>query len=161
MAVVDSIRTGTILLTFAIMNWTLACWLNGTFLPQGMEKVHVMVFGGTVKCGTLRTSPQRSVSEQILTPKDMFEFCSQTMYGIQFHFVSKESVLEVDRLHQIHFNNTHNIKGTRRYHRYIPQSTTSLAVHDFSLGKQKRIVHVTAHLTQEELPDVTVGGYVA
>ena len=83
------------------------------------------------------------------------------MHGIQFHFVSKESVLEVDRLLQTRFNNSHTIKGTRRYHRCIPQSTTSLAVHDFSLGKQKFIVHVTAHLTQEELSDVTVGGYVA
>ena len=118
--------------------------------------------GGTVKRGTLRASLQRPVSDQILTPKDMFEFCSQTMHGIQFHFVSKESVLEVDRLLQTRFNNSHTIKGTRRYHRYIPQSTTSLVVHDFSLGKQKRIVHVTAHPTQEEeLPDVTVGGYVA
>ena len=104
--------------------------------------------GGTVKRGTLRASLQQPVGDQIFTPKDMFEFCSQTMHGIQFHFVTKESVLEVDRLFQTRFNNSHTIKGTRRYHRYIPPSTTSLAVYDFSMVKQKRTVHVTAHPTQ-------------
>ena len=71
--------------------------------------------GGTVKLGTLKASLQRPVNDQFLTSKDMFEFCSQMMHGIQFHFVSKESVLEVDRLLQTHFNNSHTIKGTPYY----------------------------------------------
>ena len=52
--------------------------------------------GGTAKRLTLKASLQRPVSNQIITPRDMFSFCSESISGIQFYFVSKEAVLEAE-----------------------------------------------------------------
>lgn len=89
---------------------------------------------------------------------NMLEFCSHTMHGIEFHFVSHESVLDADRFFQTHLKNSNIIKDTQRYNRFIPRSTTSLEELDFS---HKRIVHVTDNVIQEKLPDVIIGGCVA
>ena len=92
--------------------------------------------GGTAKRLTLKASLLRPVSNQILNPHDMFLFCSESISSIQFYFVSKEAVLEAEASLEERFSTSHTIKGTQRYHRYIPQSTSTLAVHEISSGER-------------------------
>ena len=88
--------------------------------------------------GTLIASLQHSVSNQIITPCDMLKDCSVNISGIQFYFVSKEAVLEAEAPPRGAFQHEsyHSVKGTQRYHCYIPQSTSTLAVHEISSGER-------------------------
>ena len=116
--------------------------------------------GGTAKHLRLKASLLRPVSNQILNPHDMFLFCSESISGILFYFVSKEAVLEAEASPEEHFSTSHTIKGTQRYHRYIPQSTSTLAVHEISSGERTAVVSVVESL-QIDTSDVTKGSYIA
>ena len=56
-----------------------------------------------------------------------------------------------------HFRTSRTIKGTQRYHRYIPQSTSTLAVHEISSGERTAVVESL----QVDTSDVTKGSYIA
>ena len=116
--------------------------------------------GGTAKRLTLKASLQRPVSNQILTPQDMFAFCRDNIHGVHFYFVSAESIQEVDAALQERFSESHTLKGTQRYHRYVPLSTTTLAVHEVSSGPRARVVSIVEAL-QIDISDVVKGNYVA
>ncbi|KAL5493652.1 hypothetical protein EMCRGX_G014861 [Ephydatia muelleri] len=116
--------------------------------------------GGTAKRLTLKASLQCPVSNQIINPRDMFSFCSENISGIQFYFVSKEAVLEAEASLEERFRTSRTIKGTQRYHRYIPQSTSTLAGHEISLGERTAVVSVVESL-QVDTSDGTKGSYIA
>ena len=54
----------------------------------------------------------------------------------------------------------HTLKDTQRYHRYVPLSTTTLAVHEVSSGSRARVVSIVEAL-QIDISDVVKGNYVA
>lgn len=107
-----------------------------------------------------KASLQRPVSNQILTPQDMFAFCRDNIHGVHFHFVSNETIQEVDAALQQRFSECRTLKGTQRYHRYVPLSTTTLVVHEVSSGPRARVVSIVEAL-QIDIHDVTKGNYVA
>ena len=59
-----------------------------------------------------------------------------------------------------HFSTNHTSKGTQRYHRYVPQSTSTLAVHKISSGERTAVVSIVGSL-QIDTSDVTKGSYIA
>ena len=58
------------------------------------------------------------------------------------------------------FSECHTLKGTQRYHIYVPLSTTTLAVHEVSSGPRARVVSIVEAL-QIDIRDVAKGNYVA
>ena len=64
----------------ATAEWNFFATSHGKTACDGIE--------GTAKRLTLKASLQRPVSNQIITPRDMFSFCSENISGIQFYFVS-------------------------------------------------------------------------
>ena len=92
------------------------------FFATSHSKTACDGIGGTAKHLTLIVSLQHPVSNQVITPRDMFTLCSENISGIQFYFVSKEAVLEAEASprgalqHELY----HSVKGTQRYHCYIP-----------------------------------------
>ena len=65
-----------------------------TFFATSHGKSPCDGIGGTVKRLTARASLQRSTFQQILTARDMFNFCCQIIEGIDFHFISKETMVK-------------------------------------------------------------------
>ena len=55
---------------------------------------------------------------------------------------------------------SHTLKGTQSYHRYVPLSTTTLAVHEVLSGPRARVVSIVEAL-QIDISDVVKGNYVA
>ena len=82
------------------------------------------------------------------------------MSYVQFYFVSKEAVLEAEASLKECFSTSCNIKSTQRYHRYIPQSTSTLAVQEISSGERTAVVSVVESL-QVDTSDVTKASYIA
>ena len=84
----------------------------------------------------------------------MFAFCRDSIHGVHFHFVSNETIQEVDAALQQWFSECHTLKGTQRYHRF------TLAVHGVSSGPRARVVNIVEAL-QIDIRDEAKGNYVA
>ena len=48
--------------------------------------------GGTTKQLAARANLQRSTSDKILTPSDLFRFCGKQLHGIKFLFITKQEI---------------------------------------------------------------------
>ena len=137
MVVQGNIKIVIILLTSVTIR---DCLQSGISLPHHMVKLHVM---GLVE--QQNGLPLMLVFRDpflILIPQDMFAFCRDNIHGVHFHFVSNETIQEVDAALQQWFSECHTLKGTQRYHRYVPLSTTTLAVHAVSSGPRARAVSI-------------------
>lgn len=80
--------------------------------------------GGTTKREITRVSLQRPYTNQILTPKDVYEYCSQNISGVTYQYVSREEITENEKKLENRFQFCQRIPGTRVYHRFIPLSET-------------------------------------
>ena len=70
-------------------DFSISCTWN--FFAISHRKSPCDSIGGTVKRLTARASLQRPIKDQILSTKDMFEFCNLEINGIKFvHLTSKE-----------------------------------------------------------------------
>lgn len=52
--------------------------------------------GGTTKREVTRASMQRPYNDQILTPEDMFKFCTEEITGITYIFVPAEDIKKTE-----------------------------------------------------------------
>ncbi|XP_047133454.1 uncharacterized protein LOC124811601 [Hydra vulgaris] len=76
--------------------------------------------GGTVKRLVANASLQRISTNQILNSRDMFTYCTNNIKGINFIFISSESLIETRLLQSERFKNVKTIPGTRDFHEFIP-----------------------------------------
>ena len=83
-----------------------------TFFATSHGKSPCDGIGGTVKRLTARASLHRSTFQQILTARDMFNFCCQSIEGIDFHFISKENMVEVRGQLADRFSKGRTVPGT-------------------------------------------------
>lgn len=80
--------------------------------------------GATTKREITKISLRRPYTNQILTPKDMFECCSEKFSGIAYLYVSEEEVEDSKKKLERRFQLCQRIPGTRGYHRFVPLSET-------------------------------------
>lgn len=82
--------------------------------------------GGTTKRLVARTSLQRPYKDQILTPQDMYHYCSENITGIKYVFVSTDEIQENETKLKQRFDCCQPIPGTRGYHRFLPISENEI-----------------------------------
>lgn len=78
--------------------------------------------GGTTKREITRVSLQRPYTDQILMPKDMFDYCSQNISGVTYKYVPREEIEENEKKLENRFQFCQRVPGTRVYHRFTPLS---------------------------------------
>ena len=83
--------------------------------------------GGTVKRLATRASLQRPVNNQILTAKEMFQFCEKEIHGIKFMYLTAAEVADVRQKLAERFLIAKTIPGTRGFHQFTPLSVCSIA----------------------------------
>ena len=69
--------------------------------------------GGTVKRLTARASLQRPLTDQILSADAMFRFCKESIEGISFYFISRETMAPVREELAERFSCGSTVPGTR------------------------------------------------
>ena len=82
--------------------------------------------GGTVKRLAARASLQRTTSCHILSAEQMFEFCKESIPGIKFVYVSSTEINTTRTKLDSRFSMAKTIPGTRSYHQYVPESTSTI-----------------------------------
>ena len=97
----------------------------------------------TVKRLAARASLQRPYENQILTPRQLFEFGCSEVPAVNFYYATVEEYENESKLLSKRFEQTRTIAGTHRLHSFRPISTEELEDRDFSLCQNKRVERVT------------------
>lgn len=118
--------------------------------------------GGTTKRLAARASLQRPSSDQILTPKDLFDFCDQNINGIKYIFVTKDEIEESKKFQEERWRESSTIAGTREHHQFVPVDLNSVCVSKVSndtINFVARISNTT--ILYLKLSELSPGCYIA
>ena len=76
---------------------------------------------------TARASLQRPLSNQILTAKEVLDYCLEEIKHIHVSFISKEETDLTRKKLEERFSNTNTLPGTQSFHHFIPLSSSVIA----------------------------------
>ncbi len=78
--------------------------------------------GGTVKRLAARASLQRPYNEQIMTPRQLYDFAVENISAVHFQFCTKEDwEAESEELEE-RFQKAQTVQGTQKLHAFVPLS---------------------------------------
>ena len=80
--------------------------------------------GGTIKRLPAHASLQCPFSNQILTPKQLFDFAEPNVNGVTSFFVSSVEVVSNTGFLKSRFATSSTFKGTQSHHQFIPSSSS-------------------------------------
>ena len=86
--------------------------------------------GGIVKRLAAKASLQQPYSEQIMTPRQLFQFAEDNISGISFFLLHHSGE---DKSLQERFLKARTIEGTHKLHSFIPISPTELMAKIYSI----------------------------
>ena len=114
--------------------------------------------GGTVKRLAARASLQKPYSDQIMTPRQLFDWAVINIPSIHFGYCTLSDYEAEERFLQSRFDKTRTIPGTRKFHSFIPVTKSKIAVKTFSSStvlKTERIFR-----EEDDLPVESISGFV-
>ena len=79
--------------------------------------------GGTIKRLAVRANLQRSMEDQILDPKKLFDFTQKEVPGVTTLLVEKSEVLKTTEFLVPRFENAQRFKGIRKKHQFVPRGS--------------------------------------
>lgn len=89
--------------------------------------------GGTVKRAAYQESLRRPYANQILDVDTLYQYLNDFSSTIEIIHVHSSKVADVRRATKARFADAVVIRGTQRYHRYVPVSQDSISVHELSV----------------------------
>ena len=111
--------------------------------------------GGTVKRLAARASLQRPYEEQIMTPRQLFQWASSSILNITFDFCSIDEYLDEKRNLSQRFDKCRTIPGTQKLHSYIPISVQKLETRVFSSSTDVNIQSIILRGDELEIEQIT------
>ena len=99
--------------------------------------------GGTTKREAAKASLQRPYKEQILTPRQLFEFCDKNLLGIKYIFVGAEEVDQNEKDLRKRFDECCAIPDTRERHRLVPINNNTVRCYRTSTSKTYEDIVIT------------------
>ena len=98
--------------------------------------------GGTIKRAAYNESLRRPYANQILDVETLFKYLSDSFpSSIEMVYVHSSKVADVRQATKERFDKTVVIRGTQKYHRFVPVSLNSLSAHVLSVDPG-RVVRV-------------------
>ena len=77
----------------------------------------------------------KTFSNQILTARQVFEFCQREVCGINVFFVSQKDIKDPRRSLQARVRHINTVPGTRGFHFFVPLSSNVIAAKRVSEDK--------------------------
>ena len=111
--------------------------------------------GGTVKRLAARASLQRPYDDQIMTPRQLFDWASTNVPAVHFGYCSTDDYQGEQHNLEQRFNQSRTIPGTRKLHSFVPASNSKVRVRVFSAFKEE-----TVTLAKNDLPPESIVGFV-
>lgn len=94
--------------------------------------------GGTIKRLAARASLQRPYDQQIITPRQLFEFTDSEIKNVNCQFTTTEQYEQEADLLKDRFEEARTIPGTQKLHSFIPVSKEVVTVRFFSSSPVER-----------------------
>ena len=116
-----------------------------------------MVLAGLLKDLQPRASLQRPYNDQIMTPRQLFEYCTETQ--LEYTFTTKEEYNSEGTLLEARFSSANTIVGTRGLHAFKPISLNQLEVKVYSTCAEARVVSLNT-ASQDNLALENIKGFV-
>lgn len=111
--------------------------------------------GGTVKRLAARASLQRPYNNQIMTPRQLFDFGKENIQGINFIYSTTDEWIKGELYLKERFENANKIPGSQKLHSFIPVSQEELEVRTVSSIRQgSKKVKVLQKTTDIQFEDV-------
>ena len=101
--------------------------------------------GRTVKREAARTSLRATTTGHILTPQQLFEWCSIHITGIKFFYIPKDDITFNLMFLEKCFNKSSKFSGIRIHHCFIPNSDKTLRVQRISGNKNTDEIIMSIH----------------
>ncbi|KAL5518045.1 hypothetical protein EMCRGX_G003713 [Ephydatia muelleri] len=98
--------------------------------------------GGTLKRIVTKVCLQRLYEDQILTAHQLFEFAVSNIKGMHFCFTDTSQHEEEAKLLEERMQKARTVPGTQRLHCFIPLSTETVEVRQFSTSTISRVERV-------------------
>ena len=114
--------------------------------------------GATVKRLAVRASLQRPYDEQIMTPRQLFEWASKNISAVFFEYSTTEDYKREQTHLEERFQKARTIPGTRKLHSFVPISKDRVRTRVFSssiISKEERVT-----LWESELPVKQITGFL-
>ena len=112
--------------------------------------------GRTVKRLAARASLQRPYNEQIMTPRQLFDWACTNVPSALFGYCSFEDYEREQHSLERRFHQSRTIPGTRKLHSFVPISTSKVRVGAYSASDTFREERATL-AKNDLLPEVIVG----
>lgn len=114
--------------------------------------------GGTIKRLAAKASLQRPYDQQIMTPRQLYDWASVSIRTTFFGYCSSEEY-EKELAHlQGRFEKVRTIPGTRKLHSFIPLSLEKIETRKFSTSSISKVEKVVA--AETELPLENIKGFI-
>ena len=114
--------------------------------------------GGTVKRLAARASLQRPYNDQIMTPRQLFDWACINVPSVYFGYCSNEEYSREKSSLERRFQLSRTIPGTRKLHSFAPVSNSTVEVRLYSSSDASRKERVT--LTKNDIPPESITGFV-
>lgn len=114
--------------------------------------------GGSIKRLAARASLQRPYEKQIQTPLQLFEWAIENIANVEFAYSTQEDYVESECFLKNRFDQALSIKGTHQYHAFIPKTTSTIFVKNFSLDSEICLKEVSKSPDKLKLSDIS--GYI-
>ena len=114
--------------------------------------------GGTVKRLAARASLQRPYNDQIMTPRQLFDWASTNVPAVHFGYCSTEDYRREQNNLERRFHQSRTIPGTRKLHSFMPVSKSKVRVRVYSASDAFKEEKVT--LAENDLPPESIVGFV-
>ena len=118
--------------------------------------------GGTVKRLAARASLQQHYDQQIMTPRQLFEWAVNNILAIAFQYLTMDDYKSEMIFLEEHFQQSRIIPGTRKLHCLIPLSRNKLSTKVYSSSAISKIERVTVQegdLVLEEIKGFVTCAY--
>lgn len=105
--------------------------------------------GGTTKREVAKASLQRAYTNQILSPKEMYDYCSEKIPGISYVFVPSQEVQDNELVLKKRFENCKTLPHTREKHRLVPVDVNMIRCYRTSKSTEYEDLMVTCRKSYE------------
>ena len=114
--------------------------------------------GGTVKRLAARASLQRPYNDQLMTPRQLFDWACANVPAVYFGYCSNEDYAKERSSLERRFQLSRTIPGTRKLHSFVPISSSTVEVRYYSASDASRKERVT--LAKNDIPPESIAGFV-
>lgn len=116
--------------------------------------------GGTVKRLAALASLRMVYNEQIMTPRQLYDWAKANIDNISFLYSTKDEHEAEEQTLKRRFEAATTIKGTQQFHSYTPVSETRVLVKSHSFSEVSSVEIVSADDTDADLDTNDIVGFV-